>query len=47
MHSESNAASKEHWIGVKDPDGNAIIFLTHKTADINRLRNRSRAPMSG
>ena len=27
----SNPASKEEWLGVRDPDGNELIFLTHKS----------------
>ncbi len=31
LHSGSNPASKEEWVGVKDPDGNEVIFLIRQT----------------
>ena len=31
VHSGRNPALMEEWVGVKDPDGNEIIFLTRKS----------------
>ena len=30
VHSASNQDSKEHWLSVKDPDGNEVIFLIRR-----------------
>jgi hypothetical protein len=30
VHSGHNAESQEHWLGVKDPDGNEVIFLVRQ-----------------
>lgn len=30
VHSGSNVASREDWVGVKDPDGNEVIFLVRR-----------------
>ncbi len=34
VQSGSNPTSKEQWVGVKDPDGNEVIFLAPKPASI-------------
>lgn len=34
VHSGHNADSQEHWLGVKDPDGNEIIFLVRQADTI-------------
>lgn len=30
VHSRHSADSKEHWLGIKDPDGNEVIFLVRQ-----------------
>jgi hypothetical protein len=30
VRSAHNAGSEEHWLGLKDPDGNELIFLVRE-----------------